>query len=207
MWEVWTWPVEQSTCGISSLQCSILGSNPTNTLLLHVILISLMLSSHNKGIKKPQHIFENEYNLNSRSTCEFYLEQTQGKLVFQSSKHLNKLCSELAAWWFCWWLNKGGSAGSTGGPMRPLELRWKTNLTMALSGKLQRSEGLCPPPSVMFGGVKVWLCRSNSCFPLSSSGRVHSVCYNRKRLKVKAQIYCLPVGVTDACLSYFTMSV
>lgn len=29
----------------------------------------------------------------------------------------------------------------------------------------------------------------------------HSVCRNRKRLKVKAQTYCLPARVTDACRS------
>jgi len=38
-------------------------------------------------------------------------------------------------------------------------------------------------------------------------GGAPGVCYNRKRLKVNAQAYCLPACVTDACLSLFPVRV
>lgn len=46
------------------------------------------------------------------------------------------------------------SVGSIGGHMRPLELGWKTNLTIASTGKQWRSEGAWQPLSGMFGAAE-----------------------------------------------------
>lgn len=113
-----------------------------------------------------------------------------------------------------WEPNKAPSVCSIGGHGGPSELEWKTNLTIASNGKQWRSEAAGLLPSGVFRdaayivGVKVWLSRSNRPAFLSHPlGGEPRVCYNRKRLKVKAQAYCLPARVTDACLSQFAISV
>lgn len=129
------------------------------------------------------------------------------------------LCSKKIKTYFClngaWEPNKSLSVSSIGGHMRPLRTRMKNKSHNSINWKTVKIRGsMATHIRDVWGcskgggrGVKVWLCRSSHRFPLSSSGRDPSVCYNRKRVKVKAQTYCLPGCVTGACLSYFPISV
>lgn len=99
---------------------------------------------------------------------------------------------------------EGPSAIAIGGHKGPLELRWKTNLTID-SGD-QREDGSCHRGCFMGRGWRCGCAGQARAF-LSSPRRGTPVSYNRMRLKVKAQACCLPACVTDACLSFFTLFV